>query len=272
MTRTTTNTCNRRIVLFSSTIISLCLLAGLIVSHKWYHILSIGLTSSNPHLQSLSKEYLIKGGRKSVSFLIDGLQDFPNRIDRVYVLSEIGPPAKDALPHLIKMLDDNDKFFSDATFEAIVNIGPSTERDCLYAIIDSLNHKETESNITTLFNAWDLRGFDVSEVVLGFSNLLMSPDCYNCPEIVRACGRLAWCCNWGALEILQSCLSHPNKAIRKEALIALGEVGVSARPFIAELKTLHFDPDLETVVTDSINEIETDLSIPVILSPENPVF
>jgi HEAT repeat protein len=173
---------------------------------------------------------------KLVSQLETG--DVPTRRNASYFLMKLGPKAKDALPALIKALDDSDKQVWSNSVSAIAAIGPDANQ-AIPALIDDLNSKKGRGQ----------RGFDKNQALFRSAYALTRIGPAAIPPLILA-------------------LSGDDTPLRAGAAKALGGMGPAAKEAIPELiaNLKHGDNDVQREVIDALASIGADAKPPVIMA------
>ena len=85
------------------------------------------------------------------------------RRDAAYTLDHMGAGAKEALPALIRALDDNDKQVWSFSISAIANLGPEA-KDAIPALIESLGNRKTRGRDRDRRQAFTRAAFALSRI------------------------------------------------------------------------------------------------------------
>jgi HEAT repeat protein len=171
---------------------------------------------------------------KLVSQLETG--DVATRRDASYYLMKLGPKAKDALPVLIKALDDQDKQVWSNSVSAIAAIGPEA-KEAIPALIDDLDSKRGRGQ----------RGFDKNQALVRSAYALTRIGPAAIPPLIQALG-------------------GDDTPLRAGAAKALGGMGPAAKEAIPALisNLKHADNDVQREVIESLVLIGADAKPPVI--------
>lgn len=162
--------------------------------------------------------------------------DVPAKRDASYHLMKLGPKAKEALPALIKSLDDSDKQVWSNSVSAIAAIGPDAT-EAIPALIDDLDSKKGRGQ----------RGFDKNQALFRSAYALTRIGPAAIPPLIQALG-------------------GDDAALRAGAAKALGGMGPAAKEAIPALVSnlKHGDNDVQREVIDALSLIGADAKPPVI--------
>jgi HEAT repeat protein len=171
---------------------------------------------------------------KLVSQLETG--DVPTKRDASYHLMRLGPKAKDALPALIKALDDPDKQVWANSLSAIAAIGPDA-KEAIPALIEDLDSKRGRGQ----------RYFDRNQTLFRSAYALTRIGPAAIPPLIQALGA-------------------DDSALRAGAAKALGGMGPGAKEAIPALMSnlKHGDNDVQREVIDALALIGPDAKPPVV--------
>src|SRR4030095_14517836 len=171
---------------------------------------------------------------KLVSQLETG--DVATRRDASYYLMKLGPKAKDALPVLIKALDDQDKQVWSNSVSAIAAIGPEA-KEAIPALIDDLDSKRGRGQ----------RGFDKNQALVRSAYALTRIGPAAIPPLIQALG-------------------GDDTPLRAGAAKALGGMGPAAKEAIPALisNLKHADNDVQREGIEALVLIGADAKTPVI--------
>jgi HEAT repeat protein len=162
--------------------------------------------------------------------------DTPAKRDASYHLMKLGPKAKDALPVLVKALDDSDKQVWSNSVSAIAAIGPDAQ-EAIPALIEDLDSRKGRGQ----------RGFDKNQALFRSAYALTRIGPAAIPPLIQA-------------------LSGEDAALRAGAAKALGGMGPTAKEAIPALASnlKHPDNDVQREVVDALSLIGSDAKPPVI--------
>lgn len=210
-----------------------------------------------------------------------GAPDLGQRREAAYQLGRIGPGAKEALPALVKAVDDPDKQVWSLALTAIANLGPAA----LPALPDLLRaldgHSGRAASDRERLPQLQIRvGYALSRLGAGARPALiealhspdagvrqgaacglggMGPDAAEAvpalmvaltdsnPEVVREARDALGAIGTPALKPLQEALASPDSRVRAGAVIAIGQVGAPAQGAAPALFEL-FDREGESSV------------------------
>lgn len=170
--------------------------------------------------------------------LVEQLQsgDTPARRDASYHLLKLGPKAKDALPALIKALDDQDKQVWSNSVSSIAAIGPEAT-EAIPALIEDLDSRQGRGQ----------RGFDRNQALFRTAYALT-------------------CIGPAAIPPLIKSLNGEDSAQRAGAAKALGGMGPVAKEAIPALVSnlKHSDNDVQREVVDALALMGPEAKPPVV--------
>ncbi|MDD3906313.1 MAG: HEAT repeat domain-containing protein [Candidatus Omnitrophica bacterium] len=178
-------------------------------------------------------------GAGKISALIRALksQDRRTRWESVIALSEMGPPAKAAVPALAKALRDHDADVRHGAATALTNKGPAAISVLAEALEDTDAGVRREVAIA-LGNI----GAPAKVAVPTLVKTLRDPYSYVRREAVIALGKIGPSAK-AAIPVLAEALRHHDINVRREAVIALGEMGPPAEAAVPALTKALEDPD-----------------------------
>jgi HEAT repeat protein len=173
---------------------------------------------------------------KLVSQLETG--EVPVRRDASYHLLKLGPKAKDALPALIKALDDQDKQVWSNSVAAIAAIGPDA-KEAIPALIEDLDARKGRGQ----------RGFDKNQALFRSAYALTRIGSEAIPPLIQA-------------------LNGEEPSLRAGAAKALAGMGPAAKESIPALVSnlKHWDNDVQRETVDALALIGPEAKAPVIQS------
>jgi len=185
-------------------------------------------------------------GAPAVPRLIDALKYEKLRVGVIYILGHIGPAAAPATSALAKLMDDkNDRVVHEAAL-ALANIGRGA-KDAVPALIKALQQGEdTDSNFCAMAYALGKIGPDAAAAEPVLLNLLKSSDpklalisAWSLTQIRPAAAEVAA----QTVPVLIAGLSVPLPIGRQSAAEALGSLGPLAKDATAALQKASTDDD-----------------------------
>ena len=172
---------------------------------------------------------------KLVSQLQSG--DTPARRDASYHLLKLGPKAREALPALMKALEDQDKQVWSNCVSAIAAIGPEA-REAIPVLIDGLDSRKGRGQ----------RGFDRNQALFRSAYALTRIGSQAIPPLIQAlngedsaqrAGAAKALGGMGpaakeAIPALVSNLSHSDNDVQRETVDALALIGPETKPLVIQ--------------------------------------
>jgi HEAT repeat protein len=163
--------------------------------------------------------------------------DVAARRNASYELSQLGPKAKDAVPALIKALDDNDKQVWTNAIATIAALGPDA-KDAVPALLSDLNSQSASRQrsyyrdqvlIRTSYALTRIGPVAIPPLIEG----LQSKDTMMRSGAARALGGMGADAK-DAIPALVENLGHWDTGVQTDAIDALGSIGGAAKPKVVE--------------------------------------
>jgi HEAT repeat protein len=183
-------------------------------------------------------------GGKVVPRLLVGLDNPDTRRQTIEILGKIGPAAAEAVPELLKHVDDDDPAVRADIFITLGHIGPAAKA-ATDAATKALQDSEEEVQSSAAYALGNIDP-DASACVDEITQLMESDN----PRFTTVC---AWALVRidpenadnirRAIPLLIQATGHEQAFVRVEAASTLGMIGPAAKEAIAPLQNLADDPD-----------------------------
>ncbi len=183
-------------------------------------------------------------GGQVVPRLVLGLENPNVRREAIEILGKIGPDAAEAVPELLKYVDDEDPAVRADVFITLGNIGPAAKAGA-DAATKALQDSEEEVQSSAVYALGKIEP-DPATCVDEITKLMESGN-----------PRFATVCAWAlvhidpehsenfqrAIPLLIEALNHGQTFVQLEAVSTLGMIGPAAKAAIGPLEELADDPD-----------------------------
>lgn len=184
---------------------------------------------------------------------------FDIRKDAAWALGEIGPEAKEAIPHLVEALQDEFEFVRREAIESLSKIG-ANPAEIVPAFIKALKDQDWIVRREGAESLGKL-GFRAKEAIPSLILVLKDPN-ENCRSSAKVALSKIGTASKEAIPGLVEALLDDHALIRAEAATALGRIGFEAESAILDLLQALLDPEIpvRNTAIDSVEKIIDALS------------